>query len=180
MVLLTSFSAFATVPSFGPFSGGDGIFPWGDRVPFPWQDMQGTWIAENDDYSVMFSFAVTRVEAGERLLNLVQLNPDRPSEVLAKGVGYEADNIVRAVLRKDTKSPFFRVYVHAYTPKKDKHNANKEVIKILSISPLCATSDNEIMHFVLRKVSSKPTKHRSFIRQPREVERKITLNCTEK
>ncbi|MGE0632232.1 MAG: hypothetical protein AB7O96_07475 [Pseudobdellovibrionaceae bacterium] len=160
LIMLMMFTA--SVCHSKALAGDDGFWPWGERVDFPWQEIQGQWIAENNLYTTLFNFSVTRIEdSGERILNVVQLNPHKPNQILARGVGYETDKkIVRAMMKIEDTSSHYRIYVHAYT-KKEKPTDQVgpgEVIKVLSISLVCPISADDVVHLVLSKVSSRVVK----------------------
>lgn len=81
------------------FAGGSDVGPWpfGLEQPFPWRSIQGIWAAEIDGCEYHFIFKVSKQEGRSTQLRVHQMNVADCS-LVAEGVGFEQDRIVRAQL----------------------------------------------------------------------------------
>lgn len=71
-------------------------WPWSNRQPFPWSDIQGMWKVEREDFTSYFAFkVVTHKATGIRQLHVKQFDGDS-CRVLANGVGVENDKKILA------------------------------------------------------------------------------------
>lgn len=71
-------------------------WPWSNRQPFPWYDIQGMWKVEQDEFTSYFSFkVVTHKSSGIRQLQVKQFDGES-CRVLATGVGVETDKKILA------------------------------------------------------------------------------------
>ncbi len=76
-------------------------WPWGKEIDIPWTEMQGTWRIESESHKSYFSFKVVDAEHQEfRQLQVTELSA-RTCQKVSSGLGWEADNVVKAVLRTD-------------------------------------------------------------------------------
>jgi len=71
-------------------------WPWGAEMPFPWTFVQGIWLAENDTFKSYFTFRVVRSKPGS--INQLEVQEVDPAtcEIIARGVGFEENRVVRA------------------------------------------------------------------------------------
>lgn len=69
-------------------------WPWAKPLPFPWDNIQGTWTESSSLFT--FSFQVVENSWGDRHIKIRQVDAETGS-ILAQGVGYEnSDGIVVA------------------------------------------------------------------------------------
>lgn len=73
-------------------------FPWSLAKPFPWNDIQGTWVADDNGAPMYFTFRIVRTAATVRQLVVVQYRDLKSCDIVAKGVGRQSYNQVRAQL----------------------------------------------------------------------------------
>lgn len=160
LILLTlSMSGAVQAASFNDVqkNGGDSWvpWPWGLEAPFPWKDIQGTWRVEDDNFVTYFSLKVVREKTSKgRQLVVRQMDADGNCKIIATGVGYEAENIIRAQMTG--KSGPFRVSLRAFDtedspipPKKSKFVMDQ--VMVLSVTNL--EWQGESIHMQLTKVS---------------------------
>lgn len=77
--------------------GGD-YWPWGKEVEFPWDSIQGVWVAKSFvGLSTYFSFQVAK-NNGRNILKITQY-ARFTCDLIAQGVGYEAQRVVKAKLK---------------------------------------------------------------------------------
>lgn len=70
-------------------------WPWGMEMPFPWSFVQGVWLVEQSGFKAYFAFRIVKSKEGLRQLEVRQVDPQN-CLLLAQGVGFEANRIVRA------------------------------------------------------------------------------------
>lgn len=82
------------------------IRPWprASTMPFPWNNIQGTWTEKKTEYTL--SFQVIRNSSGERLIKINQLN-SKTGESIAWGIGSEnSDRVVVAAMTGGPRGQF--------------------------------------------------------------------------
>lgn len=90
-------------------------WPFGQELAFPWDDIQGLWLAEGEGFAAYFSLRVTvEKEAGVRILKIKQLDA-ATCKTVATGVGIEQDSVVRAQMTA-REGRTFRVSFRAFDP----------------------------------------------------------------
>ena len=74
-------------------------FPLSDELPFPWQTIEGTWVATTADAELEFELQVQVDEGGRQILRVLQLDP-ADGTVIAEGLGISVGDreIVRAAM----------------------------------------------------------------------------------
>lgn len=90
-------------------------WPWGLEMPFPWPFVQGFWMAEKGGTRTYFSFRVVTDRNNFRQLMVEQINPVT-CEIVARGVGIETNNIVRAQMTALT-GQVYRLTVRSFSEK---------------------------------------------------------------
>ena len=99
-------------PSQSVIKGGINPWPFGREMSFPWGGIQGVWQASNSGCSSLFLFKVgNEIDDGSRYMTIIQYDPKECREI-ARGVGYESNRVVRAVLAGDNGS--FEMTIHAF------------------------------------------------------------------
>lgn len=96
-------------------SGTDPVpWPWGAEAPFPWTFVQGTWLAENETVRTYFTFRVIRSKSGINQLEVQEVNPSN-CEVIARGVGYEQNRVVRAQMVSFNGGAVYRLSLRSFS-----------------------------------------------------------------
>ncbi len=92
--------------------GGSNPWPWGRETNFPWNGIQGVWQTSGSGCSSLFTFKVgSEIEKGARYVSISQYDPKACQET-ARGVGYENNRVVKAVLTGRTGT--FELTIHAF------------------------------------------------------------------
>jgi hypothetical protein len=161
--LIMSTFSFAAVASEATFRCDDVTildhpvpWPWGLEQPFPWTDIKGLWRIENSkDASPYFTFKVIKGKtADDRQLAVREIDPDS-CDVIATGVGYELNKIVRAQMTTD-KGTSFRIAVRAFreidSPQSVAGRIETNQVMVLSIMGI-STDSNPSVHMQIGKLS---------------------------
>ena len=90
-------------------------WPWGSEMPFPWPFVQGFWMAEKGGYRSYFSFRIVKDKNSLRQLEVEQIDPST-CESVARGVGVESNNIVRAQMTA-VNGQIYRLSVRSFSEK---------------------------------------------------------------
>ncbi|WP_413559036.1 hypothetical protein [Bdellovibrio sp. HCB209] len=164
-LLFVSSMAHAHVPGFQEdgniMPSGDNRpvpWPWSLAQPFPWDDIQGLWKVEQDNYVSYFAFKSVRQASGGRQLLVRQIDGET-RRVLAEGVGFESGKVILAQMTscggttynlkvtsfKREDSPQAPVMGNLYTGS----------VMVLSIGDLNARSISDMVHLQLTKVASR-------------------------
>ncbi len=128
-------------------------WPWGKEIAIPWSEIQGTWRIDSEDRKSYFSFKVLNSEHEEfRQLQVTELAA-RSCEQVSIGLGYEAENVVKAVLRKPEtvqRQVFaLRGFNTADVPCLVLPGAQEKVMVVSLSSPGAIASD----HYMISKIS---------------------------
>jgi len=138
------------------FFGGEVPLPMGKMIVFPWENMSGTWMIQNEATNVFFSFQVQRAVGGGRLLRVTQLDRNTRT-ILAQGVGIadQEGKVVRAVMKGLAGN--FMVFVRVFRDDDPRLTRPRQVtvISIRGFNGEGEPAGNE-SHFILRKVSANP------------------------
>lgn len=132
-------------------------WPWGLEMPFPWSFVQGVWNAQKGEFKSYFSFRVVQpAQHGFlRKLEVRQIDP-LTCEVLAEGVGFETDRVVRAQMTT-VEGLSFRVTLRAFHEKSIPFSLDLKPINnqymVLSVYPFDAV---EPMHMPISLVIGEP------------------------
>lgn len=89
-------------------------FPWGTELPFPWNDIRGTWWAQQENFGSYFTFRVVSSHAdGLNKLRVRQIDGETCKQI-AVGVGIEgADRVVRVQMSGEDER-VYRLSVRAF------------------------------------------------------------------
>jgi hypothetical protein len=119
LLFLFSTTAFASEPApqcrsidkLELLRGGGDVWPWGEEMPFPWRGIKGVWMAEIEGCPTYFTFTALKMQSGAHQLQVRQYDPVT-CKLISRGVGYEQDRYVKAVLvgKKGT----FDIAVHVF------------------------------------------------------------------
>lgn len=129
-------------------------WPWGLEQPFPWTDIKGVWRIEKSAISGYFTFKVLRQKTGSesRYLVVKQIDPSS-CDVIATGVAYELNKVVRGQMTNNEDGATFRIAVRAFreedSPQTMAGPIVTEQVMVLSIMGL---SDDSKVHVQIGKV----------------------------
>ena len=107
ILLATAVSHASSTELRGP---GD-AWPWGLEVPFPWRGIQGSWNAKIGDSNYYFRFVSVHSNNGINQLQVTQYS-GLNCGVVANGIGYEQNRVVKAVMVGEGGS--FNMTVHVF------------------------------------------------------------------
>lgn len=100
--------------------GGDpSPWPWGQEAAFPWAMIRGTW-ANNDpecaDMAFVFRARYAKPNRRRRVQKVVEIREydSKQCSVVATGVGYELDRVVRATMVK-TSGESYELTIRAFS-----------------------------------------------------------------
>ena len=143
-----AFSYIPSLPTFGP----EVVFPLKAQMPFPWNSIEGTWLAQSGNFNALYSFKIQSNAQHSRILTVVHLDPGS-HRVLAQGIGLTGDDprVVRAGMV--SQGGTYWLMIRAFQDGRPGH-AN-EVVTLLTIRPYNAANEDEL-HVVLKKVSDSP------------------------
>jgi hypothetical protein len=146
--LVSRFSYIPSLPTFGP----EVVFPLKAQMPFPWNSIEGTWLAQSGNFNAIYSFKIQSNAQHSRILTVLHLDPGS-HRVLAQGIGLTGDDprVVRAGMV--SQGGTYWLMIRAFQDGRPGH-AN-EVVTLLTIRPYDAASEDEL-HVVLKKVSDSP------------------------
>lgn len=134
--------------------------PWPMHLaqPFPWNDIQGLWKAEQGEYSSYFALKIVRQKStGHRQLQVKQFDGDT-CRVLATGVGLERNEKVFAQMTSKG-GVTYRVQLTAFN-KKDaplpplRGLIPTDSVMLLSIGTLEPKAETDMFHMQIMKVSA--------------------------
>lgn len=91
-------------------------WPWGAEMPFPWSFVQGVWFARQGEFESYFVFRIVKQKSGINQLEVKQVDPIN-CEVIASGVGYEQNRVVRAQMSMLSGGGAYRVFLRAFNAK---------------------------------------------------------------
>lgn len=133
-------------------------WPWGLEQPFPWPDIQGIWKVVDADFTSYFALKVVRVKAtGERQLIVRQIDADS-CKVVATGVGYDLQRVVRAQMTSVQSGVAYRIALRAFSEKDSPKPAMGKLVTsqivVLSLMDVDAKPESQPVHFQLGKISS--------------------------
>ncbi|WP_413585676.1 hypothetical protein [Bdellovibrio sp. HCB274] len=168
-ILLAALLIFSSVGHANPSQEEGGIIPTGDNrpipwpwsaaQPFPWDDIQGLWRVEQDDYVSYFAFKVVKEKtSGGRQLMVRQIDGET-RRVLAEGVGFEREKIILAQMTSCGGSTY-RLKLTSFNLENSPQppglgNLYKNSVMVLSLGSLEARTTSEMIHLQLSKVSSR-------------------------
>lgn len=151
LIILFSFN-------FQVLAGPGDHFPWGSELPFPWKDIQGTWVTQINGVDAYVTFKAVRTDACYRQLKITILDP-ATCKVLAVGGGYEEDRVVKGILTGDNRAS--KVTVHVFREAdmgpdfKHKSVISDVTVTIMSFTPISSSSSEKVA-YELSKVSDDP------------------------
>jgi hypothetical protein len=136
--------------------GGGDVWPWGEEMPFPWKGIQGVWMAEIDGCSSYFTFTTLKMDSGINQLRVKQFDMET-CKLISRGVGYEQDRYVKAVLTGRRGTFDITVHVFRNTPSKSSPRQDYFESKTATVLSLGDFSENnEPKSYQLYKVATDP------------------------
>lgn len=122
--------------------GGDGDhyvpIPWGAELPFPWTIVSGIWMAKYGNFESFFDFKVIKEKQNSAGIKQVEVHQIDSStcQVIAKGMGYAQNRVVRAQMISEVGS-VYRISLRAFreTALPSMEPINSQVV-VLSIYPI--------------------------------------------
>ncbi|WP_413582899.1 hypothetical protein [Bdellovibrio sp. HCB288] len=134
-------------------------WPWSSAQPFPWDDIQGLWRIEQDDYVSYFAFKVVKEKtSGGRQLLVRQIDGET-RRVLAEGVGFETGKNILAQMTS-CGGTVYRLRLTSFSLENSPQppvsgNLYKNSVMVLSVGSLEAKTTSEMVNLQLSKVSSR-------------------------
>ena len=134
--------------------------PWPMHLaqPFPWQDIQGLWKAQQGDFTSYFALKVVRQKStGVRQLQVKQFDGET-CRVIATGVGIERNK--KDLSQMTSKGgTTFRVQLTAFDQKDSplpplRGNLPTEAVMLLSFGALEQRGTEELIHMQIMKISA--------------------------
>ncbi|WP_413576237.1 hypothetical protein ACLVWU_17795 [Bdellovibrio sp. HCB290] len=134
-------------------------WPWSAAQPFPWDDIQGLWRVEQDDYVSYFAFKVVKEKTGGGRQLFVRQIDGETRRVLAEGVGFETGKVILAQMTS-CGGTTYRLTLTSFDLEKSPQppglgNLYKNSVMVLSLGSLEARSTSEMINLQLFKVSSR-------------------------
>jgi hypothetical protein len=86
-------------------------YPWGKEIPFPWSSIQGVYHGVDKSGDTYYFFKVRTQNGNQRTLDIYQI--DKSCRWITRGVGFEYNRVVRAVVTNQTGKSF-EVTVQAF------------------------------------------------------------------
>lgn len=126
-------------------------FPLSAQIPFTWNTIDGTWVGEDKDVVMYYSFQVLSDCAGSKFLKVYHIEPEY-SVVVSEGRGYayRDGKTVRAIMRGDSQ---YMLIVRSF---RDERSAgNPKVATVLTLRQLSTPNVDE-RHLILKKLSGNP------------------------
>jgi hypothetical protein len=131
--------------------GGSNPWPWGREATFPWGGIQGVWQTSGTGCASLFTFKVGgEIERGAKYIHISQYDPKLCQET-ARGVGYENNRVVRAVLTG--KNGTFELTIHAFRP---------QDLKPMSLQGVFDGSQDAVVVVRMRNMGSNTSQKVSF------------------
>lgn len=121
--------------------GGDpNPWPWGTEAKFPWDTIRGTWVSI-DECDRVFSFkrrtvnVPMSIDPSKRsyIVNITEYN--ETCDVIATGVGYEVNNVVRATMVKKGSGDIFDLTVRRFSNAPGAVPASRSPVLVLTTAP---------------------------------------------
>ena len=151
--LLTSlfYFLFSFMPLFlgtsSAIARGVDPWPWSTRMPFPWENIQGTWTERNSQFT--FSFKVVNNTQGEKHILIKQLDPSTGA-VVSQGIGFENSEKVVVAGMTSGDNGQFRMTVRAL---KNVYSWGTQEFTGVTIESF----DGDLLfHFEIRKINDLP------------------------
>lgn len=133
-------------------------WPFGTAMPFPWANIQGLWEGTSESSKVLYSFKVVGSGVANRQLRVLQLDPET-LEVMAEGVGFEDQKVVKAFMIADNGVQYV-LTVRKVREKKKRPAGVAGVKVVLTIATDTLNSDLPSYTYVLEKISDFPQETR--------------------
>lgn len=130
-------------------------WPFGSAMPFPWANIQGLWEGTSESSKVLYSFKVVGAGVANRQLRVLQLDPET-LEVMAEGVGFEDQKVVKAFMIADNGVQ----YVLTVRKVRERKKRPAGVKVVLTIATDTLNSDLPSYTYVLEKISDFPQETR--------------------
>ncbi|XGC80701.1 hypothetical protein ACES2L_15360 [Bdellovibrio bacteriovorus] len=133
-------------------------WPWSLAQPFPWQDIQGLWKVEQDEFVSYFALKVVRQKStGLRQLQVKQYDGET-CRLLATGVGIENKQKVLAQMTSKAGTTY-RVQLTAFKESDSpipplKGRVAVQGVMVLSMGALDNKGPEEMVHMQIMKVSA--------------------------
>lgn len=122
-------------------------WPWSIRMPFPWDNIEGTWTERNSRFT--FSFKVVHNTHGEKHILIKHLDPENGA-ILAQGIGIEnSEKVVVAGMTSGDKGQY-RLTVRAL---KNIYSWGTQEFTGVTIESF---DDELLFHFEIRKINDLP------------------------
>jgi hypothetical protein len=122
----------------------DPPWPWEKELPFPWDNIEGTWGGVYDGETMVFSFKIIDSGTGHRQIRVKQINPENMT-VTARGLGVEYNNVLRATVVGDGHE--YRMSVRLIENTYCLDNRQYTLITIESIG-----REKFVFHFTIQKI----------------------------
>lgn len=87
-------------------------FPWGSEIRFPWKGIQGYWSTTIDGREAFVHFKIIKMDEWDSRQLKIQIIDASTCKVVARGVGYEDEKVVKGVMAFGSRSA--KVTVHAF------------------------------------------------------------------
>jgi hypothetical protein len=125
-------------------------FPLSLEIPFPWNEIEGTWEAHGPGVDALFSFEVRVDYMDRKILKVVHL--DRNNNVVATGIGIAVDDkrIVRAAMKG--QNGVYMLFIRAFKNPKSVPEKTATVLTLRAFDRI----DSDDMHVIVEKVSDNP------------------------
>jgi hypothetical protein len=133
--------------SSGPGILGPGdYYPWGKEIPFPWTSIEGVYHGKDKSGDTFYFFKIRTQSKNQRTLDIYQI--DKSCRWITRGVGFEYNRIVRAVV-SNTLGKSFEVTVQAFRAKDVFPAANVGgIVTVLSKTTAGSPASRE--HFIIK------------------------------
>ncbi|MGZ3770854.1 MAG: hypothetical protein ACXVCP_14890 [Bdellovibrio sp.] len=141
-------------------------WPWALALPFPWDDIQGLWKAEDGDFVSYFAFKVVcdkpecKCEPGKDFCQLkVRQYDSTTCRLLADGAGIESTHKVLAQMTSMVTGMIYRVDLTSFSEKDSplpplKSDVPIHGVMVISIGEFNVSSPDEMVHMQIRKISA--------------------------
>lgn len=119
-------------------------WPWGSEMPFPWTIVQGVWFAKQNEFQSYYTFRIVKQKSGLNQVEVKQVDPVT-CEVIATGVGFEENRVMRAQMSVRGGGGAYRLFLRAFSTKRvppgvkiDAKPVNDQYV-VLSVIPFDAS-----------------------------------------
>jgi hypothetical protein len=132
-------------------------WPWGSECPFPWREIEGTWMVKGEDNSFFngnsLTFDVKKEDDGVKVLEIAQF--DREANLRARGNGFsEKDKrVVKGIMTSEQTGKNYTVMVRSYS-KKSKSCRSTDLVSAITFCPLRGKKCLQDSNYVLEKIEN--------------------------